>query len=1774
MKSALEIFRGELERLFSNVNLKEVCLDYLGIDPEEAGLYDETKAVFVRRLMEWCEKEKATEALADAVMLLKKGMVDPRVKQIYEARFPVADLPVGTVVDGFEVKEKVKDGGLGSVYRCKREGADAGEDGNFGLKLIHAEHALDGYAAQRFKTLMRILKTDQGPAIQRIEAVGDLSDGRPFVVFPWVEGEPLSGLAPLSVLDALKIFDTIVTALEHVHERGFVHADLNPGNILVLENEEGNEDRREAMLLGFGVDRLFHRSVPAARGTRVYGLFNGLTPEQARGNQPDVRSDIYALGALLFEIVTGKPVFGGDTAIDTVAAHLTQPVPLLSTHVDEAAAGALDDFIAKMLAKEPRQRPQTLDDVRRLLESSKRSAEEIAARAAQTGTREDIELWADELLGKPGDEEMLEALKNEAKNCNAWGAAIEVMEEAALVSDEGAVTRLLLLEAAGSAVRYVKDYDKAAAIYNQLLEADPEDEEVKAGALDLYRAQGRYEELIAELASRAETEEDPEAKLGLIREIGDTYSTNLKEYGSAFDYYLASLTGTHADKEIIEKLETLASRTERFEELAAACGNAAQAAEGSGDTESAVFFYECTGRYYVENIDQPAYALTCFQKVLEYQPGDITALQAMTDLYRSAQQWNELAEIIIHLGEAEQTPVANRDRQVEAAQIHYERLSNKERALELLEGVVTDDPAHQAAVALLTDIYETVGSWEKLAKLLSGSVDALPAGEDQLKIRYQLGELYEDRIDDLKTAREHYEKVLELDSQHLDSIKGLERIYARTGDAAGLRDNLETQLDIAVTPKQQLVLRERLAGIYEEEFKDNDRAIDYLQAIVDTDPEHTSSLIALTRLYRKAEKWEELSEVLEKRAVGAEPEEKKELLGERADVIREKIGDAQRASMAFAEVASLGVDDALVTLARTQEEAGDFAAAIETLRKMIDAAGDLESKVGLLTHIAGIQLDKMNDATEAVATLRKVKDMAPDSREVIAELRRVLVAQGNYAAAMDTLEEELEHAEGSVERAGIFAAMGVICVDNIGDDERAAKYFEQALELDENNLTAGDRGSELFRKMGEWEKALPVYQRWMDAADSLSREKQIELFTQAGEAYTQLEMKDKALKALSRAAEIAGDEPQLIQRLGEVALELENYELAKEQLGKFQSLAGDKLDAAAKVDLLVKLGRACIGIEDYSEAAKLVRQATVMSPDHLDARMLLADVHEHRGDFRGVVDACERVLASLDKGAPERVGLLRRVAVVLFEKLKDAEGAAGMLKDALEIDPEDRTTLGELLKIYSATKQFSNLIDVVLRIAALVDDPGQLARYYLTAAKIYRRELKRPQKAIEYFEMAVEKDPSLGDAQESIVEILTERNDWERLEAHYKKAIARLPKDTVPEEKMAVYKPLADILINKLDRRRDGVLITEAMAKLEPEETSWKEKLVDLYGWDIEFAAKAIDMHRRLLEANPARVDSFRMLYRIFSADEDPDKAWCAAALLSLLNQASPEERTYCREYQPEDLPTLSNRLHAEQWSRLLLHRDMNQTISAIFSVIGPAVTSVKGQSHTQLGLDPGAAIDVASDKSTFAGFVNFAAGALGVTPPPLFYHQGQKTGFTLVGTQPPAIVADRGSSALKDRMGTAFALGQQLTLLYPGMFVRKLVDSGTELSAWLLASIKSFVPTLPVPGDLAGAVSERLAPLRTLDAETLERLQGHVQSFVSKTSDVNMKRWARSVDYTMDRAGLLLCGDVAVAVRMLKTQLPDKAQLADRLRAITLFMISEEHFQLRDYLGTALKNA
>ena len=208
------------------------------------------------------------------------------------------------------------------------------------------------------------------PNIVTVFDVGE-DEGRPYIVYEYVPGGDLreelrAAGGSLSISRALSIGSGIASALAVVHNRGIIHRDLKPGNVLLGED-------REAKLCDFGLALAMDRSRLTTAGI-VMGTASYMSPEQALGLETDLRTDIYAFGAMLYELVTGRPPFVGDSAA-AVTAQLIHSAPLAPSTHNPVVPPSLDALILRMLAKTPDERPANasvvVEELTALLESAR-----------------------------------------------------------------------------------------------------------------------------------------------------------------------------------------------------------------------------------------------------------------------------------------------------------------------------------------------------------------------------------------------------------------------------------------------------------------------------------------------------------------------------------------------------------------------------------------------------------------------------------------------------------------------------------------------------------------------------------------------------------------------------------------------------------------------------------------------------------------------------------------------------------------------------------------------------------------------------------------------------------------------------------------------------------------------------------------------------------------------------------------------------------------------------------------------------------------------------------------------------------------------------------------------------------------------------------------------------------------------------------------------------------------------------------------------------------
>jgi len=282
---------------------------------------------------------------------------------------------VGEVIaDRYELEELVGSGGMSSVYRAR----DTLLERNVALKILHDTYGGDDESVERFRREARAVAQLSHPNIVTVIDRGE-DAGRQFIVFEYVAGENLKDVirreGPLPVRRALELTLQVAEGLSFAHHQGLVHRDVKPQNVLM--NGDGS-----AKVTDFGIARSLDVEHGMTQTGTVLGTSNYIAPEQASGEPVDAHTDVYSLGVVLFEMLTGDVPYEGENFVAVAMQHLHEPVPDVRARrpdVPPRVAAAVE----RAMAKEPRDRFASMDELAAALRAC--LAEERAGDAPDGG---------------------------------------------------------------------------------------------------------------------------------------------------------------------------------------------------------------------------------------------------------------------------------------------------------------------------------------------------------------------------------------------------------------------------------------------------------------------------------------------------------------------------------------------------------------------------------------------------------------------------------------------------------------------------------------------------------------------------------------------------------------------------------------------------------------------------------------------------------------------------------------------------------------------------------------------------------------------------------------------------------------------------------------------------------------------------------------------------------------------------------------------------------------------------------------------------------------------------------------------------------------------------------------------------------------------------------------------------------------------------------------------------------------------------------------------
>jgi tetratricopeptide (TPR) repeat protein len=1748
---------AELERLFDLVELQEIGTSVLGLEPDAVGGAG-AKASFARALAERCVEREAVPALLDAVEASREADA-----KLLRQKNGLAEQPAESALSaaGYTLVAPIGTGPSATVHR-------AYHDGDLVRLRVVVAPAKD---AQRYLLATRRAAAVMHPGLPegvRAEAV----PGGFIVAQPFFEGETLGQIlkktGPRHVNELLPLLHAIAEPLSMLHERRIVHGALHLENVLVIDQTPSSP---RVMLLDTGA-HLLRPALPQALGEHAHSWLSATAPETLRGEGLTPASDVYAFGILVYQLLSGKDPFAGDSAIDVAVSHLTQTPDTVSVAAGRGVGPDIDAFVQGLLGREPERRPR---DGTELIESLRR-VWRASTRPPSWVSDERLEGRFAILAENPDDEEEAAALEasvdlgaDAARIARGFCEAVDVAEERNMPGTSRAIPRLLLR--AARLFETALDFEQAEGLYERLLELDANDVSSFAALVRLRKRLKKHEALVELFLNRSEAAESAAERAQCFAEIGELYSGELSDKDQAVIAFAQAFCEDPMSEERARAVERVAGNNSKI--WSEVLDRSADAANGDIAEDARTALLLKAADWYTLKLSRPDMARELLNAVLAKEPGNDAALAGLADLYRRSQQWLELGQVLARRADIAAPPVA-RDLRAEAAEVLANRLSNAGAAEELYAAILAEDPGHGKAADGMAELLKARGEGKKALELLESRALVL-RGEERYRQLLKIAEAWEVEEDQLDEAERLYRRVLVEDTKQLDALRGLDRVLTRAQRYRELVDVLKQEVELSVTPRQKVAFYERLAAIYDEEYLDPTQAAAALEAVLALDPARSNAAVELARHYRRLERWNELRDLYQTQVERSQEKAWKIEAGlALARLFDERLGLLARAIEELERVLELAPDHpgALASLAGLRARIGDSENALAAIEKLADTAATPQDRAEHFVRAAEL-LRERGDHNGAIRELKRALDAVPEHATANRKLIAAYIDVGHHAAAVELLEERLGATKGDRARAGVAGQMALVCHRHLRDDERALAMAQMALHLDPTNLDALRVQARVAYADERYADAARRLESVVTQAEALPEDELAETVFSYVDSLSKSGAADKALTTVDQFLDALVKEPSFLLPICEISAQhgspQRTAELVRRLLMEHAELLGPVEEGLARRllgEALRKQGHAQQALAELDRAVRLDSE----SQKSLHA---LAEVYAELGDFERSVELRRREIELVE--GMERVPLLLELGEIVAGNLGDNDYAARCFLMALDIAPNDRKILTRLMQLFSVEKDWSRLLDVVTRLADLVEDKKQKAKYLHTAAMVAAREIGDPDQALALLDAALDADPSHEGAMQEALAIRRRLADWNGIKEILKARAQRLAAEGgKTKELLSTLDELGETYerIGSIDQ---AARVYESALDLEPDGVRWLERLARAYSTDEGYSEQAIEALSLWIEVDPYRPEPYQLMRKVHTASRHADGAWLSCQALHVLGQAQPDEVRFYGRFRNEEQVNARRRLSMEEWTELVMPADGEPLITSLFSLIQPYVLAVRGRPEAAYGLGAEDELDMERYPHGLVYAFYHGAQVIPAEEPRIFQRQSDPVRLMPLATEDPAVVLGAGAFAQDlGALEAAFLAGHELAHSLPGLRLRTVLPNLTALKAWLLGAIRLVKPKFPVAAELEASVAEAAGVLAAAaSGEYRDHLVHTVSKLLSDSAALDLKRWIRSVDQAGDRAGLILAGDLDVSANLIRNEpaRPGAAEAVTRARDLLIYSVSSAHLTVRERLGTSV---
>ncbi|PIE17900.1 MAG: hypothetical protein CSA65_07020 [Proteobacteria bacterium] len=923
----------------------------------------------------------------------------------------------------------------------------------------------------------------------------------------------------------------------------------------------------------------------------------------------------------------------------------------------------------------------------------------------------------------------------------------------------------------------LEDFDNAVQTYNDVLDSDSRNAQALDSLEQIYFQRMEWQELHDTYEKMIDIAPGDAGVADCYARMAKIASDALDDASQAQDLWTRVLDLRGEDPVALWALADLYEAAEEWRELVEVLQRQVHITE---EPHAQIRLYQRLGRIWGDNLGRERNALESWQKVLEIDPSDLTALYAIARIYRETQAWEELVETLHRLIDigitSDMADEDLKDLYIQLGQLQGEILLRPQEAVDAWRKVLDLQGDSFQALAALEQLLTQEARWEECIQVLEKKVAVLADDQEKIDVLLQAANIWQEKVENNNEAGSVYERILEVEAAHRVAYEALKQIYREGWHWEKLVELLLARHELVEDKETRVELLQEIAKVYDTHLNQPEGAFAVLQAAFEQDYTNDVTVKELERLASVTGQWNDLltkcNTVVQ---TIPDPKTKSNLLVNMGIWYGSELARLDYAVASINQALQIDPENkrALAALADFYRKNAQWAELVQVINRHQDLEEDPIKRTQLLSSMAEVFEMQLADQAQAINAYRKALEHDDSNADVLDALQRLYRHNESWEGLIGILARKAELAEEPEERIQLHSSIGDLYEDQLQRLQDAIGSHKEVLTIEPMYRPALRSLERLYEKTGQFEDYLDVLDQQLDI--TTADDERVSLYQRQATVWEeQFNKLDRATECLEKILMIDQAHVVTYRSLARLYQTDSRFDDLVETFRRHIDAINDPVE---RVQLYQAMGQTYeVSLQDPDRAIEAYTDILSFDPDHTQALDALARLYEDIEAWDRAVDVMNRLVQLVDDAA-YRVNVFYRLGRIHEEHQQDPHTAEERYAQALELHPGHVESMMQLVEIYKSRGDWAKAAQLMVRAEEHSQNALEKARLLYEAGMAYLNELGDESRASDLLARTLAIDPDHEQAGEPLAHLYFRDGRYAEVE------------------------PVLDMLIRKADRR-------------------------------------------------------------------------------------------------------------------------------------------------------------------------------------------------------------------------------------------------------------------------------------------------------------------------------------------------------------------------------------